>query len=684
MRLRTSHKIAAFAATVVIAGLASLLAVTDVNTYKVQIAEAIEAETGRQIEFGGDIELSVGRTTTLTINDVRLANAAGGRYPDMVRVAQATAEVAALPLWRGEIVINRLILHGAEVFIDIDERGATNFDFARARASDSDTAAVGDGGRHDFLLQRIDDVDIRDANFTVYDARTAQSKGLNLERLELRGGEAEELIRVAAKGHVNIDGESLPFDVAGRAGRIAALVARGRPYPLDVEGSAAGIRLSAAGTVADPFAATGMALRIDLESDDLSPVARLIGVKLPTGGPAQLGALLTGEPENFTLGDLSFKFGDSQVWGDLSFDLSGERLYLAGDISSKWLDLTPWLALVPTPPSSRQVRLINNDVLPFTALKGFDGELALNAETLLVPNLMFRDAAVSFELNNDQLYARAANARVDGRRISGDLTVDARAEPPAVSMELTAQDIDIGRLTTRLFGQDLIHGVGGMDLLIAGRGRTLAEIVGTSVGHVRVLMDSGEVRTGSLGLLVGGVSEILPGLSSGDGEWTTINCVAGDFDLHDGIATSRVALLDSEVLRLVGDGQINLTDDTLEFDVDPTPKSPTLNVAVPVTLSGSLIDPSVTPDEFSVLRRLGGLVGAVVFPPAALLSLGSLGSHDNPCLEAVQSAAAPQTAEAVDWNAQLEAEAPPEPAADGARRLIDAVKRLLPLRGNET
>lgn len=61
-------------------------------------------------------------------------------------------------------------------------------------------------------------------------------------------------------------------------------------------------------------------------------------------------------------------------------------------------------------------------------------------------------------------------------------------------------------------------------------------------------MDAGEVKTGSLDLLVGGISELLPGLGSGNSEWTLINCVAGDFDLRSGIATSRVALLDSEVL----------------------------------------------------------------------------------------------------------------------------------------
>jgi len=108
-------------------------------------------------------------------------------------------------------------------------------------------------------------------------------------------------------------------------------------------------------------------------------------------------------------------------------------------------------------------------------------------------------------------------------------------------------------------------------------------------------------------------------------------------------------------------------------------------VAVPVNLSGPLADPSITPDELSLLRRLGGLVGAIIFPPAAILTLGSLGSHDNPCLEAVQSVETPPPpAEPADWNVHPEAGVPPESGTDSAERLIDAVKQLLPLRGNDT
>lgn len=682
MRLWTLLKITVVLAGTAVMITAALLAVTNVNAYKSQIATAIEAETGRKIVFGGDIVLTLGKTTTLTINDVQLANVAGGSGPNMLRVAEATAEVDSWLLRRGEIVIQRLFLRGADVLVDIDKQGRTNFDFATAVSP-----GLGKNGSagNDFLLQTIGDVDIRDAKITIRDARTGQTEQLALQRLRLRNVNAKDLMHIEAAGRLDVGGTELLFDLEGQAGRLAALMAGGKPYPVDLQGTVGGATVAAAGAIADPFAIAGLALRVDVSADTLSPFGALIGEELPAIGPARLTAALTGSSSKFSLDDLSLVVDDSRLSGDLSIDLSEQRLNLEGNLSATWLDITPWLDGDTETPPRKNERLLNNDLILFTALQNFDGVLSLNAEALVAADFLFRDAALSFDLRDGQLNVSPANARFDARAISGELSVDARgAGPPAVSLSLSGRDVDVGRVLGRIFEDELVHGTGGMDLLIEGRGWSLAEIVGSSSGHARILMDGGEVRTGDLGLLVGGINEIIPGLGSDNAEWTAINCVAGDFDLIDGIATSRVALLDSEVLRLVGEGQIDLSHDTLEFYVAPSAKSPTLNVAVPVNLSGPLGDPSITPDELSVLRRIGGLVGAIIFPPAALLSLGSLGSHDNPCLEAVQAANAPQQApEPPDSSGYPEGEAPPEDNTDGAERLIDAVKQLLPLRRNE-
>lgn len=683
MRSKTKLKIGAGLIVATVGVMATVFLTTDVNTYKAEIAAAIEAETGREIVFGGDIALSLGRTTTLTVNDVQLSNVPGGSGPDMLHVAEATAEVALLPLWRGEIDVQRLVLRGTDILVDIDQDGRTNFEFlpdsSEGQATDSDGGAEG----ADFLLRHVGDVDIRDAQVTIHDVRNGQTQQLMLQRMRLSGDSTDPHMHVEATGAIDIGSGALPFDLEGEVGRLSALISQEEPYPLDLRGTLDGISLSAAGTIVDPFAATGLALEIDVLADDLSHFGRVIGEDLPPIGPARLIASLSGAPDNFSLIDLQLEAEDSQLAGTITFDLTGERLNLTGDLSAIWLDLTPWLASGDRK-SDDDNRLFSSDPIQFAALRTFDGRISVSAETLVVPDLMFRDAALTFDLKDGKLNTSPARARFDGRAFSMGLGVDTHATPPAVSLSLKSQNIDIGRLLARIFDNQFIHGAGGIDLSVEGQGNSIAEIFGSSAGYARVLMDAGEIKTGSLGLLVGGVSELLPGLGNGNAEWTAINCVAGDFDVRGGVATSRVALLDADILRLVGEGQINLSDETIEFQVVPSAKKPTLNLSVPVNLRGSLVDPSITPDELSLLRRLGGLVGAVIFPPAALLSLGSLGSHDNPCLAEVDATELSVPRKALDRTGAAEADAPPEPGGSGSKRLMDAVKRLLPLRGDET
>lgn len=294
MRFWTIFKVAVVLGGTVFVIMAALIAGSDVNAYKTQIAAAIEAETGRKIVFGGDIAVTLGRTTTLTINDVQLANLPGGSRADMLRVAEATAEVDAWELRRGNIVIQRLELRGADVLIDIDKKGRTNFDFSSAVSAKSGNR---NNDRTGFLLQHIGDIDVRDAKVTIHDARDGLTQRLSLQRFQLSEVTGDDLIRIAAKGRLETNSADMSFDLHGRTGSLAALIARDKRYPVDLRGTVAGMTMAAAGTIADPFAATGLALRIDVSATDLSPVARLLRAELPSAGPARLIASLSGNSE---------------------------------------------------------------------------------------------------------------------------------------------------------------------------------------------------------------------------------------------------------------------------------------------------------------------------------------------------------------------------------------------------
>ena len=117
-------------------------------------------------------------------------------------------------------------------------------------------------------------------------------------------------------------------------------------------------------------------------------------------------------------------------------------------------------------------------------------------------------------------------------------------------------------------------------------------------------------------------------------EYTVLNCVVSQTDIKKGVANISAAVIDTEYARIVGKGKVNFGTEELSVVVTPEPRSAPLNLVVAVKVGGTLGDPSYGLDEFSVLRKLGGIVLGIGFPPAFLLGLGELGT---PCLKPATS-----------------------------------------------
>ncbi|MCG8544706.1 MAG: AsmA-like C-terminal region-containing protein, partial [Alphaproteobacteria bacterium] len=116
-------------------------------------------------------------------------------------------------------------------------------------------------------------------------------------------------------------------------------------------------------------------------------------------------------------------------------------------------------------------------------------------------------------------------------------------------------------------------------------------------------------------------------------EYTVINCFVNQFDIKNGIADSKIMLFDTEYATVTGKGDINLATEQIDYELDPRPKSVTVNTAVPVEITGPLADPSVSLNKLAAAAKVGGLIGTVVFPPAAIAALTDLGTGEkNPCL----------------------------------------------------
>jgi hypothetical protein len=146
---------------------------------------------------------------------------------------------------------------------------------------------------------------------------------------------------------------------------------------------------------------------------------------------------------------------------------------------------------------------------------------------------------------------------------------------------------------------------------------------------------------------VGGVRTLLGTmLAEKASDWTKLNCIAADFRFTNGVGVAQTLLLDTDASTVTGEGQVDLRRESMDLRFTPSAKDITLNIAVPVEVSGPLRSPSFGVDTVGAAKRLAtGVIGGVLFPPAAIAGLADLGGDAAPCMSIAEGkgAAAPSS-----------------------------------------
>jgi hypothetical protein len=220
-------------------------------------------------------------------------------------------------------------------------------------------------------------------------------------------------------------------------------------------------------------------------------------------------------------------------------------------------------------------------------------------------------------------------------RLNGLVQLKASQATPTLDIKLSGKKIDIGNLLTDMGITDLLYGVVSTDLDVAGRGKSVHELMAGLNGKTNVVMGEGRMKSNAIDAYVGGAATVLTQAVFGKkSEYTVINCFVSEFDIKNGLATSKAMVFDTEYAQITGAGTVNLGTEQIKYTVDSKPKSVTVNTAVPVQIGGTLTEPTYRLDPLATAAKVGGLVGTVLFPPAAVVGLGELGVSDkNPCMK---------------------------------------------------
>lgn len=110
------------------------------------------------------------------------------------------------------------------------------------------------------------------------------------------------------------------------------------------------------------------------------------------------------------------------------------------------------------------------------------------------------------------------------------------------------------------------------DADITGRGNSVAALLGTSNGTLKMLINDGAISRELMELAGLNVGNYVVGKIFGDKE-VKINCAAADFDIKTGLATTRLFVFDTENAIIYIDGTANMANEQLDLTITPSPRA---------------------------------------------------------------------------------------------------------------
>ena len=607
----------------------------DFNKYKGLIAGQVKSATGRELKIGGNLNLEIGFSPAVVVEDVSFANAPWGSRPDMVKIRRFEVVVALIPLIFRDIQVKRLILVQPDILLETDARGKGNWSLGDAAAATPPPAKPGET-KSGLAAIAVEKVRIEKGTLTYRDGRTKRATVLALDRLDLKAKGVTSPLEIDFAGAYG----GKAFALAGTVGPLSELQAPSRPYPVKLSLKAGGATVEVEGTIAKPMEAAGLDLKVRAKGEELAEVAKLVDKSVPALGPFSVAAQVAGSAESLSVSGIDASIGKSNVAGSGAIAIGGPRPRVRAQLASRLLDLSE---LVPegkaaqpgaartqkVPAPSQDKRLFPADPLPLSGLKAADADLDLKADRLVLPNKLPVDAvAARVVLSGGRLEIQPLSTRIGGGAMNGNVTLDASTGKTAsLAAKIDAKAMDLGQVLRQMGHAEMVTGAKtDVAMNLRGSGGSVRDLMAGLNGDVLLVLGEGKIHTSFVEWLgadvLTQVAEKVNPFRKTD-PYTELRCGVVRFAAKDGVASSDKGIaFETSKMTVVSSGTANLKSEVIDFSLRPEARQAgdigAGELVKLLRIRGTLGEPKIGIDELETAKTAASI--------GAALSAGGLSS----------------------------------------------------------
>lgn len=538
--------------------------------------DKVKEATGRDLIIAGDIKASMWPNIGVKLQQVSLSNPEGYSTRNMAEIGDLTVEVALMPLLHGEVKINQFIIDKPIINLEVDKKGAANWEFAK-KEENKDSATGKENttpAKPALALPALGGIKITNGTFTYKDQQAGKTYNASKVDLEMKMEAPDKPLdmlvtmdynKEAINANLHIE-EPVKF-YEGNSGRVDAGLKIGSLRELDSL-----LELQFMGTASKNSAKGDVTVR----SSSLVDLSGLTGKKIDWKN-TQLSfstmGILSCSDSVCSLEQAHFGVDSNELTGDAKINFSGVVPSIDAKLTADKFDLNPY---IPKTEKQAFLSLISDaqaapqgwDTKPinFSGLKAANVKLTLQAAELLYQETTLNKLALNLQLAGGALAVNIPHVEL----YSGTAKIAATANSGgAVSANLVINNVQIEPLLKDFANFDRLSGVANVSTSVTGQGTSQQAIVSSLGGKGDIKINDGEIHGVNIAQIVSNAKAMVTGADT-SGDKTKFSELGGTYAITQGIVKNEDLVMKAPLLRLTGAGTVDLPNRYVNYRLNPS------------------------------------------------------------------------------------------------------------------
>lgn len=597
-------------------------------------SKQVHQTIGRKLTVSGDANLSVFPSLTLELNDVTLSNFDESDKPNMASMGTLALHVPWLSVFTGELNISQFVIKDLDLLLEKTPQGKANWNFFAAKtntesdeqASDESTSENSGTKLPGSFDVSLGQVEIVNGQINYHDRQAGTQEIVEQLSIQLLLPSLDQPFEL--RGSVLY--KEKQFQITSVLDNPRKLI-EGSPFDTSVAFNSDLINLNYSGSV--------MTAPMDLQGElavagtSLKALTSWSGIDLNAKEEAfnsfSLSAGIRFAGQTFSLSKLTASLDDLQVQGESNVSLTSP-IKLTARVDLGDLDLNPYLPEVTqntVPETETEVAeqkpapvVWDSTPIDLSALSSVNVDLVIKSNSLKARkitlgenqfSLQLQDSVMSLSMDKFSAYDGVGNGKV---------VLNARSNPYQINTQFTLSDINAKPLLSDAIDFERLMGKGGLNWQLETKGNTQKAFIESLNGSLAFDFKDGAVQGANIAAIAESAANIMQGNLSAvnldqnfsAAEKTDFASLSGSFQFNNGVGTSDDLALLNPLVRVTGNGNLDLPATLLDFRTKSSLVSSlegqggqldASGITIPIKIKGPFHEVKIRPDVSSEIKE---------------------------------------------------------------------------------